>query len=108
MGKAVDEPPNVKPCCAGNCKSLQASGDSSSDSPKTLPQSLSILGPKPIRGHRDKTKNDVGVIAKAKRLADKRSHAKRSTNPMDGSKRSKWKRQYNRLTKRFEAVRREK
>jgi 5-methylcytosine-specific restriction enzyme A len=42
--------------------------------------------------HREKTRGDVGTIAKAKRRYARDIGAKTSRNPMPGGRRSKWKR----------------
>src|SRR3954447_17816375 len=42
--------------------------------------------------HREKTKRDVGRIAKARRMQAKHIGAKQSRNPLPGSKHSAWKR----------------
>ena len=53
------------------------------------------LAPVHWRCHLPKTKNDVRMIAKGKRVRDKRLGLKRSKNPMLGSKRSGWKKKMN-------------
>lgn len=44
--------------------------------------------------HRDKTKRDVGNIAKSKRIIDKRAKVRKSKRPMLGSKQSGWKKTF--------------
>lgn len=71
-----DFPPNVKPIC-----SPEAGGC-----------------------HTEKTRDDAKVHAKARRVEAKRLGFKRSKSPVPGSKRSKWKKKYNRQTGRWETV----
>ncbi len=44
-----------------------------------------------VQCHKDKTKKDKAIIAKSKRIIDKRSGALTSRNIIPGSKRSPWK-----------------
>jgi hypothetical protein len=78
-----DHPPNVKPCCDRETIGC-------------------LSGP----GHKGKTAEDAGKIAKSVRIRETRVGIKRSSKPMPGSKRSKWKKKYNKNTGRWETVRR--
>lgn len=98
FGKEIDKPWNVKPCCGGTCSPSQPS----STSPVTSPAGYSQ-----ISGHKDKTRQDVKRIAKSVRVADRAKGYKRSKSPMPGSKRSAWKRQYDKQLGRWVTVRRE-
>lgn len=85
FGKEIDKPPNVKPCCSGNCEVEEGSA--------------------PV-GHKLKTKDDVKRIAKAKRITAKTMKFKRTKNPLPGSRASGWQKKYNKETGRWETIRR--
>ena len=107
FGAEIDRPPNVKPCCAGTCErhsqqSAQSTCASSQTKQKSEESALSQYS-----GHKEKTKADVKRIAKTNRIDAKHSHFRRSANPLPGSKRSHWKKQYNKSTGRWETVRRD-
>lgn len=80
-----DYPPNVKPCNAHKCP---------------------VTEDKPEVGHRLKTKGDVKVIAKTKRVDAKSKKFKRTKNPIPGSRASGWQRKYNKELGRWETIKR--